>query len=309
MWQKIDTVRSQLDKTVKQIHRNEDSRLVEVSYIDKSDGKDIFCVPTQTSCNLGCKFCHLTGQGVPAENLTAAEVVTFVNKFWIEQITTSAKTLLISYMGSGEPLMNVSGVLESAQALKTKYDAAYSNVRFGVASIIPSARRMREFTDSVLTSGLNFKFHWSLHSARPSIRKHLMPAALPLNEAVNLVGEYQASTGNAIEAHYTLLSGDNDTETDVKCLVQLLRGLPINLKVLRYSERNDVDLQRSEKVDQFFHRMRDNGFEGGLEYYAPPGNDIGASCGQFLSKIERDPWQPGVGAYNPKGLVKLRLTS
>lgn len=326
MWEKLETVRSQQDKTVKQIHLNKElDRLIEVSYIDKSDGKDIFCVPTQTSCNLGCKFCHLTGQGYPSDNLTAAEIVSFVNRFHAEQFLSpmhTASTLLISYMGSGEPLMNIEGVLESAKAIKTKY-AGYQQVRFAVASIIPSARRMREFTDSVLTSGLNFKFHWSLHSARQSIRKHLMPAALPLDEAVQLVTEYSASTGNAVEAHYTLLAGDNDTEADAKCLVQLLRGTPVNLKVLRYSERNDVDLQRSEKVDQFFHRMRDNGFEGGLEYYAPPGNDIGASCGQFLSKVDRDPWQegvvrtgplervslPGIGTSNPRGLVKLRLTS
>lgn len=314
MWERLDTVKSQQDNTVKQVYlQKEQDRLIEVSYINKNDGKDIFCVPTQTSCNLGCKFCHLTGQGLPSDNLTAAEMVSFVNRFWDDQIKTpmsAESTLLISYMGSGEPLMNFTEVIASAQAIKVKYEAAYRSVRFAVASIIPSARRMNDFTDEVLLSGLNFKFHWSLHSARQSVRKNLMPAALSLSEAVKLVTEYHNLTRNAVEAHYTLLAGDNDTEQDAKFLTQLLRGTPINLKVLRYSERTDTDLQRSEKVDEFFDRMRQLGFEGGLEYYAPPGNDIGASCGQFLPQGKGRVWETvGVGAYNPRGLRRLGIVS
>lgn len=321
MWELLETLRSQQDKTVKQVYFNQEAdRIVEVSFIDKSDGKDIFCVPTQTSCNLGCKFCHLTGQGIPADNLTAAEIVAFVNRFrgahntlhepGKPNVVFGSSTLLISYMGSGEPLMNIEGVLGSAQAIWNGYMNRYRTVRFAVASIIPSARRMTEFTDSVLTSGMNFKFHWSLHSANQNHRRTLMPAALPLREAVKLVTEYHAKTNNAVEAHYTLLAGDNDTPEAAKTLYDLLRNTPLTLKVLRYSERNDTNLQRSEKVDEFFDRLRNLGLDNELEYYAPPGNDIGASCGQFLSKIQRGLSEKvGKGAVNPRGLKRLEVVS
>ena len=56
----IEIIKSEYDSTLKYIFKTADNLIVEFSYIDKNDGKDIICVPSQTMCNLACKFCHTT---------------------------------------------------------------------------------------------------------------------------------------------------------------------------------------------------------------------------------------------------------
>ena len=41
-------VKSSQDKTIKFIFYTEDKLIIEFSYINKDDGKDIICVPSQT---------------------------------------------------------------------------------------------------------------------------------------------------------------------------------------------------------------------------------------------------------------------
>jgi len=63
--------------TIKYIFYTEDKLVIEFSYIDKDDGKDIICVPSQTMCNIGCKFCHTTDYigKIKTRNLTKEEIV------------------------------------------------------------------------------------------------------------------------------------------------------------------------------------------------------------------------------------------
>jgi len=53
-----EVVNSTIDNTRKYIFYTEDKLVIEFSYINKNDGKDIICIPSQSFCNLGCKFCH-----------------------------------------------------------------------------------------------------------------------------------------------------------------------------------------------------------------------------------------------------------
>ena len=73
----IKKVFSQKDNTVKYIFRTLDNLIVEFSYINKDDGKDIICLPSQTMCNIGCKFCHTTEYigKIKTRNLSYTEIV------------------------------------------------------------------------------------------------------------------------------------------------------------------------------------------------------------------------------------------
>ena len=55
--------------------------IVEFSYINKDDGKDIICLPSQTMCNLACKFCHTTDYigKIKNVNLEKEEILYGVN--------------------------------------------------------------------------------------------------------------------------------------------------------------------------------------------------------------------------------------
>ena len=280
--QLLDTIRSSVDNVYKLVYDGAGNIPLEVSYIRKNDGKDILCVPTQTSCKMGCKFCHLTGLDIPADNLSADTIVDLVNSA-LEFQRPDNPTLLISFMGAGEPLLNVSGLIESARRITIENDLksllGYRNVRFAVSTIIPTPRMFDDFTWQVVSHQLPFKLHWSLHSTNVETRKSLMPCALSINEAAPLLSNYAMITGQPVEIHYTLIDGINDTSQDVENIAKIV-DKNFTIKLLKFAPRQDNDMAESVNTLFFRSELEKRGFT--VEVYSPPGRDIGSSCGQFI---------------------------
>ncbi len=284
----LQKVKSKVDNTVKFVFLS-GGQIIEFSYINKNDGKDIICVPTQTGCRLKCKFCFLSDYDLAVRNLSAAEIssgVGYVIKdLGLLEREKPNSVLLISYMGCGEPLCNLRGVIGSCVKIRNNYSGKYLTVRFGVASLIPKLKAMASLIKLVKANKLPLKFHLSLHSPDPKTRKFLAPAAVDIEESVALVEAFILLTGNSAEMHYALIDGVNDREEDLRGLITLLkgRGIPgkgIPVKFLVYNEKPSLDFKRSEKIKEFQDALEQEGIK--TEYYHPPGWDIGSSCGQFL---------------------------
>jgi 23S rRNA (adenine2503-C2)-methyltransferase len=274
---------SKEDKTVKYIFVS-NGFVLEFAWIDKSDGKAIICVPTQTNCNMGCVMCHLTGLDIPVHSLSSDEIVAGIKYVLNHQQQTNPnynkdlyKVLLISFMGCGEPLNNINGVIDAAKQVKELYQNQFDIVRFAVASLIPTYKQFEKFKELVAKENLPVKFHWSLHTTNVELRKKLMPGAAEMNVAT--VATY-TDTGNALEIHYTIMDEVNDTDADAEKLIKLFKDTKANIKLMRYSEKKDLDLQKSKRINEFMKMLVDGGIK--TEYYEPPGNDVGSSCGQFL---------------------------
>ncbi|GMQ95549.1 MAG: 23S rRNA (adenine(2503)-C(2))-methyltransferase RlmN [Patescibacteria group bacterium] len=279
----LKIVRSNVDNTVKYIFLSR-GQIVEFSYINKKDGKDIICAPTQTSCNLGCKFCFLSDYDLVVRNLTPEEIL-FPVKYIVHDLGLLVRphhnnVLLISFMGCGEPLLNIKNVVETCNRIINEFKENYGVVRFAVASLIPKIKLMRDFTEAVKKNAIPLKFHLSLHSPDPGVRKEIMPSADQISESIEMVKLFMSSTGNSAEIHYSLIDGINDREEDVAMLTKLLMGQGIPVKFLSYNEKPSLDFECSERVDYFRETLECEGVE--TEFYIPPGIDIGSSCGQFL---------------------------
>ena len=276
-------IKSRVDNTVKFVFLSE-GQIIEFSYIDKNDGKDIICVPTQTGCLMGCKFCFLSDYDLAVRNLDAAEISSGVNyvitDLGLLERRQPNRVLLVSYMGCGEPLCNLRGVIESCVQIRSRYSGVYGVVRFAIASLIPNLKAMDELIGRVSDNQLLFKFHLSLHSPDEEVRKDIAPAARDIKESVALVERFIRQTGTSAEVHYTLMDGINDREEDLRGLIQLLKGRGIPIKFLLYNEKPSVDFKRSEQVQRFRSELEKEGIA--TEDYHPPGWDIGSSCGQFL---------------------------
>jgi adenine C2-methylase RlmN of 23S rRNA A2503 and tRNA A37 len=273
----IDLKKSNVENVSKLVYKSGDSPVMEVSIIRKGDGKDILCVPTQTNCKMGCKFCHLTGLDIPSTNLSADQIVELV----VESFKISMPrnpTLLVSYMGVGEPLLNVNGVIESAKELRKLTN--YKTIRFGVSTLIPGSKPFLQLIDGVVENDLKCKLHWSLHSAQSSIRKNLMPNALGIREGSALALQYMERTKQPVEVHYTLINGVNDSYRDIKSLSSVLDKRLV-IKILRFAPHKlEPSLEESNVTALFKKSLESEGFT--VEVYSPPGRDIGSSCGQFI---------------------------
>lgn len=275
--QLIDVFKSSVEDVSKLVFREDDNPVMEVSVIRKGDGKDILCVPTQTNCNMGCKFCHLTGLNIPSKNLAAIQIVNLVNNS-IKQSPPQNDTLLISYMGVGEPLLNLVDVFESAVFLRQH--SPYKKVRFGISTLIPGVKPFNKLIEYTNFYHLDLKLHWSLHSAQMNVRKSLMPSAIDIKTGSQLCSRFLEETGQPVEVHYTLIDGINDQNRDIR-LIDSYIDKRFVFKILKFAPHKlEPKLEESHKTHSFKKALESLGFK--VEVYSPPGRDIGSSCGQFI---------------------------
>ena len=220
----IKKVDSQTDKTQKFIFKNEAGFIVEFSYIDNNTNKDIICVPTHTMCNVGCKFCHTTDYIGKIESVSLDRKEIFDGVDYVVNNTAikdNKRLLLISYMGCGEPMKNLHGLMMSMNDIKAAYK---KRIRFAVATSLPKDCWLEffNFTKIVEKTKLDVKVHLSLHYTNDEIRKKWMPASLEIEPSIEAVEFYHQLTKNAIEIHYALIEGVNDTCRDRVELCRLL---------------------------------------------------------------------------------------
>lgn len=285
----IEKIHSKTDNSVKFIFKTVDKLIVELTYIDKNDGKDILCIPCQTMCNLACKFCHTTDfiGLVKCRNLTSSEL--------IESITTvlsnlnlrkKQRTLLISIMGCGEPLYNMEHLVDTMTHIKLvgERDLEIPYIRYAIATSLPKQKWENFFrlTQLIQENSLPVKLHLSLHYTFDLIRREWMPAALDIIPSIAAVDFYRKLTGNAVEIHYTLIDGVNDTEQDAILLSSFFKGKDINIKFLFFNEKESLNYHASNKDKMRIFRKHLDMNNIPHEYYIPPAIDIGGSCGQFL---------------------------
>lgn len=262
----LDVVKSTVDDVRKYIF-NIRGQETEFTYINKDDGKDIIVCPSQTSCKLGCTFCHLTGLDLPVLNLTSEEICAGIETV-VSAENLGPKPLLISFMGSGEPLCNLDAVLSACRAW------ASEDVRFAISTMLPSYIAIAK----LMTTGLPIKVHLSLHSTWSHVRQELMPACKDPRNSLLVLQAYRVMTGNPVEIHYTLIDGVNDGDSELYRLASWLKDTNITLKLLDFKPR-DKSLP-SQKAARFAERLRAMRVQ--VEEYNPPGSDIGSSCGQFI---------------------------
>ena len=286
----LTVVKSSLDRTTKYIFRTEDNLIIEFSAIDKQDGKNIICAPCQTMCVMGCKFCHTTEHigKLKCRNLTADEIVEGVTEVYKAAPEKDERVLLVSFMGCGEPLFNSNNVVEAMfQIKKLEEQGAARYVRFALATSLPEAEWLSFFwmAEMIKKLGLPVKLHLSLHYTMDALRKEWMPKSLDILPSLAAVDFYNKLTGNAVEIHYALLEGINDTEQDAILVSEFLKGRDVNVKFLFYNEKASLDVHASpkERLNTFRRYFEKYGIRH--EYYTPPGLDVGASCGQFIMDL------------------------
>lgn len=278
-------IKSNIDDSIKyMLFTEQDNLVVEATFIDKHDGKNIICLPTQTSCCMKCKFCHITdiSEKVVLRNLTSVEIISIINYIFNDLNLSSEKMLLVSFMGCGEPLLNVENLIHSMIYLTERYD----KIRFAVATSMPKnvGKKFNDFLDGVIKNKLNVKLHLSLHYTNDSDRREWMPKSENIATSLKNIKSYRKQTNNDVEIHYTLIDGVNDREQDINFLIHNFKASNICIKFIRYNSKDTVDSKETpiDKVNKIIKILNQN--EVQTEYYTPPARDIGGSCGQILTK-------------------------
>ena len=265
----VEAMRS-VDGTVKYLYRVGEGHFVEAVYIPDED-RATLCVSSQVGCKMNCRFCMTGKQGFKA-HLSAGQILN-----QIHSLPERDKLTNVVMMGMGEPLDNVDEVLKALQVMTASYGYAWSPKRITLSSVglRKGLQRFIEESDCHLAI--------SLHSPVPAQRASLMPAerAFSITELVELLRRYDWSKQRRLSFEYIVFRGLNDSQTYVRELLKLLRGLDCRINLIRFHAIPGVELQGVDM--EAMTRLRDYLTQHGLftTIRASRGEDIFAACGML----------------------------
>jgi 23S rRNA (adenine2503-C2)-methyltransferase len=275
------------DGTRKWLLRFEDGQEAETVHIPEED-RGTLCISSQVGCTLNCTFCH-TGTQRLVRNLGAAEIVGQVMLArdalaeWPSPKEDRQLTNIV-LMGMGEPLYNYDNVAAAMKIVMHPEGLAISRrkITLSTAGVVPMIARVG--------AELGVNLAVSLHAVRDELRDRLVPLnrKYPIAELLDACRRYpRASNARRITFEYVMLKGINDSPTEAKELVRLLRAIPAKVNLIPFNPWPGAPYECSD--DRAIAAFSDIVFAAGFSapVRTPRGRDISAACGQLKSDSVR----------------------
>jgi 23S rRNA (adenine2503-C2)-methyltransferase len=268
------------DSTIKYTLMTEDEHLIEscVLFFEEDNAPVIFCISSQVGCPNSCEFCT-SGHRSFIRNLTCNEITQQVEIMMNDICRESQYPFEITYMGIGEPLLNLSNTLLSAEEFIENYP---SLVRLNISTILPSIKiDIHEF---LFLKG-KVRFQLSLHFMNDELREKVFNKKLPsIIESLDFLNRVSEMLDDIYCINYILIEGLNDSVEDARSLVSLSNtNSRLYIKVSEFAPIEESNLKSSSRLQEFYQFLKDNGVK--CKYFINKGKDIHASCGHFLAQI------------------------
>lgn len=269
---------------------------VETVYIPE-EGRGTLCISSQVGCTLTCSFCH-TGTQKLVRNLGTDEILAqllvardrlgdFPNADTPAGAIVPAQGRKVSnivMMGMGEPLYNFDAVKDALLIAADGDGLSLSKRRITLSTsgVVPFIGRTGAEIGCMLAI--------SLHAVTDELRDELVPInkKYPLAELLQSCRDYPGlSNARRITFEYVMLKGVNDSLTDAKELVRLLKGIPAKINLIPFNPWPGSAYECSDwdQIKKFADFVNDNGYASPVR--TPRGRDILAACGQLKSESER----------------------
>ena len=284
------------DESIKSVFKTSNG-IIEMTLLQNRMDTDVICVPTHYYCNLGCKMCHLTNESGNKKMIPISFdnfIIALIRSLSVnDKKRTNKKKLLISFMGVGEPLMNLDLIKDVyLNEILIKEKLGYESVGYALSTMMPNDELMN-FKWWVNMNNMPIKVHFSLHSPIDEKRKELIPGTkVGVREALDILKYYDSLNKNRklvdrnneyhsslTEIHYTLIKGINDSDEELELLTDLLNEYKINIKFIDFNPKENMEV--STKAEKFISTIKANIPDIKVKKYSPPGKNIGASCGEF----------------------------
>ena len=301
MLQNLGVFKDFNDGSLKSVFRAENNGIIEITLIHNKQ-YDVVCVPTHHFCNLGCKMCHLTNNKLNKHMLaiSSCNFIEGLKKAVCKQNSNTRRTnkqdLLISFMGVGEPLLNQNLILEVYKSeAEIKKELGYKNIAYAIATTIPNESLFVSFLKIVNQNNIPLKVHFSLHTPFNEKRFNLIPSTkVTVERAMELLCLYKETLQNnkiimekylkfhknnvPIEIHYTLIKDNNDTNSELLAVKNILETYNIPIKFLTFNPKDNMEVSDNEYLWVQTLKNIPNSI---VKTYTPPGKQIGSSCGEF----------------------------
>jgi 23S rRNA (adenine2503-C2)-methyltransferase len=240
-----------------------------------SDGRTTLCVSSQAGCRMGCMFCA-TGAGGFRRDLRPEEIV---GQLFAVRHDLGQSIDNIVFMGMGEPLDNITNVVQSIRVMSDPrgYDIAPRHITVSTAGVPEGIRHLGDLG----LPGLRMAI--SLNAANDELRSYLMPVnrQYPLTALKKALQSYPLKKREVFFIEYVLLKGVNDGPEHVAELVQFLQGIPARVNIIGYNSGIDSRFENpgTEACQRFCALIAEAGVFVRLR--SSRGHDIQAACGQL----------------------------
>jgi 23S rRNA (adenine2503-C2)-methyltransferase len=265
-----------LDGTRKFLLGFHEGYVAECVGIPASDNRLTVCCSSQAGCAMRCDFCATGKQGFTA-NLSIGEIV---DQILLVQNEFGRRVTNIVVMGQGEPFLNFNNVIEALRICNDDSLIGIGARKITVSScgIIPGIKQFSNIDEQ-------FTLAVSLHSAVQRTRDRIMPGVshYPLDKLHKKLAHYVANTNRRITFEYALMQGVNDSEDDLKALIDYCADLlcHVNLIPLNEIEGSSYLPVSQSTMDHWCNELIANGTEASIRNSR--GSDIAGACGQLAN--------------------------
>ena len=267
--------RQAADGFVKYLFRSPLGGTFEAVRIPLFDTKYVLCISSQVGCALACDFCE-TGRLGFQRNLQTWEML---DQALIIRAEADRPVRGVVFMGMGEPLLNYTEVVRTAQILSHPAGLAISGkaITLSTAGHVPAIRRY-------VREGHPYRLTFSITSAMPEKRAQVMPVERthPLPELVEAIREYAQVRKERAMLAYVTIRGFNTGLEDAQALARVFQGIPLKLDLIEVTDPSGKYLP---PTDEELSAFRDH-----LQILKSPvvrrysgGKEIGAACGTLAS--------------------------
>ena len=259
------------DGTVKALFRTRDDRPIEAVLMIYRDGRRSICVSSQSGCPLTCSFCA-TGQMRFARNLTTSEILDQALHF--RRLGSVDHAV---FMGMGEPMMNLDGVLGACTRLP---EVGITHRRTAISTVgwIPGIERLAQ-------ERMPLRLALSLHAADPALRSELMPVndRFPLADVLAACVAYYEHKRRRVFVEYVMLAGVNDGYAQAIALAEVLDPRVFKVNLIPYNPTGSTYGGSSPAAIAAFKAVLDaRGLPATVRLTR--GRDIDAACGQLAAR-------------------------
>lgn len=287
---KLKVLNSQINNDIN-IIEEQLAGFIESRYVRKCDDYFICYLSSQTNCNRGCLFCHLTVTGQTlandcSHNDFVSQAIQLFKHYRKQDIR--AKWVNYNFMARGEPLAN-HYLLEEGDLLLSRLGQIAKEeglpCKFNVSTIMPLTLK-KSLSD--IFNYIHPTIYYSMYSVNPAWRKKWMPAAMDVEQAVMMLKDYQKLSKKFIKIHYPFIAGENDSEKDINSVCDLLdkHNLICEFNLVRYNpyspeqgkESSDEVIKRNMKILE----ERFSNFNSKVAIIPRVSPEIKASCGMFV---------------------------
>jgi len=275
-------VETSQDGTKKYLFKLKDGKHIESVLIPEEDHYTL-CISSQVGCAQGCLFC-LTAKGGFIRNLTKGEIIAQVRDIAYD-IVGSKRLTNIVMMGMGEPLANLSNVIDAINVITdSEIGLGFSSRRVTVSTsgLVPKLSDLGRKTTVNLAISLNATEDKTRDILMPINRKY------PIESLLNACARYPLMPRRKITFEYILLKGVNDSEEDAKRLIRLLKPIRAKINLIPFNtyEGSKFECPEESVILKFKEILSKSNYTTIVRY--SKGQDIFAACGQLGANMMPD---------------------